>query len=455
MKLHPSIVKLSETLLETGARPFIVGGYVRDFFLGIESKDIDIEVYGISSLNRLKSALKTLAPVHEVGKNFGVLKISLEGYDLDISLPRTEIKTSKGHKGFHVQTNGYLDFNTAAKRRDFTMNAIGYDIKTDYFIDPHGGREDIKKGIIRHVDDVSFVEDPLRVLRAVQFAARFNFTLDTNTLKLCQNMVKEHMLDELPKERIFMEYKKLLLKSEKPSIGFRLLDELGALYPELKALQGIPQDELYHPEGDVWVHTMMSIDAMAELKTGNDKKDMTLMMAALCHDLGKARTTELLDGKVRSIGHENMLEPTISLIERLTAEKALLEGIIPLIKEHLIPSQLYKQQAKDPAIRRLSTRVSIEDLVLIAKADHFGRTTEEAKQKSYPAGEWLLEKASGLHVSKEGPKPLLQGRHLISIGMEPGAGFKNILDGAYELQLEGILKDEESAVQWLESNYDS
>lgn len=450
MTLPSSLLQLSKILMEIGARPIIVGGYVRDHFLNIESKDIDIEVYGISSLDILKSSLEAFTPVHEVGKSFGVLKIRLDDNDIDISLPRTEIKTAKGHKGFHIQTNGYLDFNTASKRRDFTMNAIGYDIKTDFFIDPHGGKEDIKNGIIHHVDDESFIEDPLRVLRAVQFAARFNFKLHANTLKLCQTMVKDNMLSELPKERIFEEYKKLLLKSEKPSIGFELLDEMNALYPELKSLQGIPQDETYHPEGDVWTHTMMSLDAMAELRTGDDKKDIILMLAILCHDLAKAQTTELIDNTIRAIGHEKLLEPTISFISRLSEQKSLLDEIVPLIREHLAPSQLYKQNPKDSAIRRLATRVNIEDLVLIAKADHFGRTTQEALNKKYPAGEWLLKQAKELNVNNKKPAQILQGRHLINYGMKAGKSFKDILDHAYESQLDGVFSTEEEALVWLE-----
>jgi len=452
MKIHSSVTKLAETLMGHGARAFIVGGYVRDHFLGREeSKDIDIEVYGINSLKNLKSALEDLAPVHEVGKSFGVLKINLDGYDIDISLPRTEIKTGKGHKGFHVQTNGQLDYTTAAKRRDFTMNSIGYDIKTDFFLDPYNGRKDIEDGIIRHVDDESFVEDPLRVLRAAQFAARFDMILDKDTLKICQNMVKNKMLNELASERIFEEYKKLLLKSERPSIGFELLDKLGALYPELKDLQGVQQDATYHPEGDVWTHTMMSIDAMAGLKTKDEKKDLVLMLAVLCHDLGKVEATKEEDGKISSIAHEHILEPTISLINKLSSEKALLDEILPLIKEHLVPSQLYKQKAKDPAIRRLSTRVNIQDLVILAKADHFGRTTAEAKKRKYLAGEWLLKKAKRLKVHEEQPEAILLGRHLIDEGMSPGLEFKVILKEAYEEQLDGKIKDEKSALKWLKS----
>lgn len=449
IKIPKSIEKVFTVLFDHGAYPLIVGGFVRDHFLKKQSKDIDIEVYGINSLKKLQKALEELAPVHEVGKNFGVLKMDYDGYDLDISLPRTERKTGKGHTGFEVQTNGQLDFKTAAKRRDFTMNAIGYDTRSGYFIDPYDGQKDIQEGLVRHINNETFVEDPLRVLRAVQFCARFNFKLETNTLKLCQNMVKEKMLDELPAERIFEEYKKLLLKANKPSLGFELLDEMDALYPELKELQGVPQDKTYHPEGDVWIHTMMSLDAMAELRTGDDKRDTVLMLAILCHDFGKVETTEVVKGKVRSLGHENLLKPSQTFIQRLSDEKALLQEVEPLIKEHLMPSALFKQKSKDPAIRRLSTRVNIENLVLVATADHFGRTTKDAKAKKYEAGEWLLARAKKLKIKNSQPEPFLLGRHLIDEGMKPGLEFKVILKEAYENQLDGKIRGEKSAINWL------
>ena len=450
MTLPSSLLQLSQILMDIGARPIVVGGYVRDHFFNIQSKDIDIEVYGISSLDVLKSSLETFTPVHEVGKSFGVLKIRLDDNDIDISLPRTEIKTAKGHKGFHVQTNGHLDFNTASRRRDFTMNAIGYDIKTDFFIDPHGGKEDIKNGIIRHVDDESFIEDPLRVLRAVQFAARFNFKLHTNTLKLCQTMVKGNMLSELPKERIFEEYKKLLLKAPKPSVGFEVLNKMNALFPELKALQGVAQDKTKHPEGDVWIHTMMSLDAMAGLKTHDSKKDIILMLAVLCHDLGKAKPSTPVDKNAAAAEHQNILQPTRSLLGRLTDQKSLIDAVISLVQEHPMPSRLYKQNAQDGEIRRLSTRVNIEELVTLAKADNFGRTTQDAREKKYPAGEWLLKKATELNILNKGPEPILLGRHLIACGLKAGKMFKDILELAYEAQLEGKFSTEKEALFWLE-----
>lgn len=451
MKLPTPAIKLCQRLLELNSSPIIVGGYVRDFFMDRNSKDIDIEVYGIDSLEKLSSALKVFGNIYMVGKSFGVLKLSFDGYDFDISLPRTEIKTAKGHKGFKVITDGYLSFKEAASRRDFTINAIGYDFKEKCFLDPYEGKADISNKIIKHVKDDSFIEDPLRVLRAVQFAARFNFKLHTNTLKLCRNMVKDGMLKELPKERLFEEYKKLLLKADRPSVGFTLLDDMDALFPELKSLQGIEQDTVSHPEGDVWTHTMMSLDAMAELKTGDNKKDLILMLATLCHDLGKAKATKDIYGKISYTGHENILEPSICLIERLSDEKALIEEIIPLVQEHLKPSQLYKQKSNDSTIRRLSTRVNIEDLVILATADNFGRTTEDAKNRRYPAGEWLLQRAKELNVQNERPKPFLQGRDLIDYGMKPSDEFKKILDAAYDNQLDGLINSHKEAILWMKT----
>ena len=449
MNLPKVALELCSKLIDSGAYPVIVGGYVRDFFMGKKSKDIDIEVYGINSLDDLKTSLQSLAPVYEVGKHFGVLKIKLDGYDFDISLPRTEKKTAKGHKGFSVKTDGSLNFKAASMRRDFTMNAMGYDVMQKSFLDPFNGKKDIDDRIIRHVNDESFVEDPLRVLRAAQFAARFDYKLHTNTLKLCQTMVKQKMLLELPRERVFEEYKKLLLKAPRPSIGFNILDETGALFPELKMLQGVIQDKIYHPEGDVWTHTMMSLDAMAALKTGETKRDLVLLLAILCHDLAKAQTTKIVDGKVSSIGHENILEPTLSLLARLSNEKSLINAIIPLIQQHLMPSQLYNQKAKDPAIRRLATKVNIEDLVILSKADHLGRTTQDAVDKNFPAEDWLLEKSKELRVHNKKASPILQGRHLIAAGIPAGVAFKKILDEAYEAQMDGKIIDEKSGLEWL------
>jgi tRNA nucleotidyltransferase (CCA-adding enzyme) len=188
-----------------------------------------------------------------------------------------------------------MSFREASFRRDFTINAMGYDIEQRKFIDPHNAEEDMKKKSLRHINDKTFIEDPLRVYRGIQFSARFGYSLAKETNLLCKKMVEDGLLEELPKERIYIEFKKLLLKSQKPSIGFELMRELGILryYPELEAIIDIPQSPIWHPEGDVWIHSLMSIDKMVEFKTGDEKQDLKMMFAVLCHDLGKATHTQI------------------------------------------------------------------------------------------------------------------------------------------------------------------
>ncbi len=479
----PNILQsISKALQSKGAKAIIVGGSVRDHFLNLPIKDYDIEVYGLESMEELEQILLAYGSVNFVGKSFGVLKFVYGGEEYDFSFPRSEMKTGKGHRGFEIEVDGSLDFKTAAKRRDFTMNALGYDIERKSFIDPFGGLEDIETKTLRHIDDATFVEDPLRVYRAVQFCARFDLVLSQQTKELCKQMVAEGMLEELPKERIFIEWKKLLLKAPKPSKGFELMRELGILeryFPELHALIGVPQSPKWHPEGDVWVHTMMTVDAMQqELKMKNEKLKMgekerlKFLFAILCHDLGKATHTTIEDNNghtieyaphsslptpdsnIRSIGHEKAgVEPCRSLMYRLTDEHDLIESILPFVEHHLKPSQLYQAKAKDAAIRRLATKVNIEELVLVAKADFLGRTTKEALAGVYHAGEWLLERAKELQVSSKALKPLLQGRDLISVGMTPSPKFKEVLDEVYTLQLEGNLQSKEEALEYVRQRY--
>ena len=261
-----NIPKILEDILndlqELGATPILVGGCVRDYFLNIPVKDYDIEIFGIDSFETIENSLKKFGSVKLVGKSFGVLTLRVDSYDFDFALPRSEKKTGNTHQSFEVTTNANLSFKEAAIRRDFTINAIGYDFSKKEFIDPFNGIKDLKNKLIKHIDDITFVEDSLRIYRAVQFASRFDFKIEEKTKELCKQIVFGNELEYLPKERIFEELKKLFLKSEKPSIGFELIRQLGILkyFPELKALIGCIQDKEYHPEGDVWIHTMMCLD---------------------------------------------------------------------------------------------------------------------------------------------------------------------------------------------------
>ncbi len=450
--LPKELTPITDHLLAQGCYPVIVGGYLRDMLLERESKDIDIEVYAVKNLELLQSMLEPFGSVNLVGKSFGVLKLALGDYDLDFSLPRRESKKSRGHRGFNVYLSGQMDFAAAALRRDFTINAIGYDLNSSLLLDPYNGQKDLTSRTLRCVNEQTFIEDPLRVLRAVQMAARFNLTCDENLLELMQTMVAEGMLNELPKERLFGELIKLLLKSAKPSIGFKLMDTLGILdlLPELKALKDTPQDPVYHPEGDVWTHTLMAVDEMANLRTNYDKRDLTLMLAVLCHDFGKPATTKMLEGRWRALGHDQAgLEPVRTFLTRFTDEKKLIEEVLSLVEYHQRPLEFYKQESKDPAIRRLAMKVNIKDLVLVAKADFLGRGSDEAVSGDYPAGKWLLEKAASLKIDQTPVRPMIRGRDLIEAGLTPSETFKTILNRAFEAQLDGEFLTPEEAKRWL------
>ncbi|MEA3497510.1 MAG: CCA tRNA nucleotidyltransferase, partial [Campylobacterota bacterium] len=219
--LPKPLVDILNKIILNGGTPILVGGIVRDYFLEKESKDYDIEVYGFDTIEELLSILKEFGEVNIVGVSFGILKLTVDNYDIDFSFPRLENKSGLGHRGFEIKIDGNLTFEDAAKRRDFTINSIGYDFKNKKFLDPFNGVEDIKKRVLKHIDDSTFEEDPLRVYRAVQFCGRFNFDVDNATKILCKKMIKSIDFETLSKHRIFQEYKKLLLKSMKPSIGLK------------------------------------------------------------------------------------------------------------------------------------------------------------------------------------------------------------------------------------------
>ena len=446
----PEILEdILKDLQEIGATPIIVGGSVRDFFLNIPVKDYDIEIFGIDSLETIQKSLEKFASVKLVGKSFGVLTLRVNEYDFDFALPRIEKKIGNTHQDFEIITNANLSFKEAAIRRDFTINAIGYDFCTKDFLDPFDGINDLKNRVLKHIDDKTFIEDSLRVYRAVQFSARFDFSLDEKTFELCKKIVQNNELHFLPKERIYEEFKKLFLKSSKPSIGFELLKDLGVLkyFPELKALISCVQDPIYHPEGDVWIHTMMCLDELSRiLKEENivdEYRKLYLFYAILCHDFGKPFCTKEINGKITSHKHESLgIEPTISFLSKLTNEKKFIEIVSSLVKNHLIPFQLYFAESSLKAIKRLSLKVNIEDLCLVCLADCLGRTILD-KEKCPKATFWVLNKAKELDIHNEPIKPIVQGRDLIELGFKPSDKFKEILEFAFDLQIDENMKKDE------------
>ncbi len=456
MMEHPPLLEqISEKLKAHNAKAILIGGCVRDHILGHPTKDYDVEIYGIEDFEQLQTLLEEYGELNVVGKSFGVAKLQKDGFDYDFSLPRKEHKTGDKHTDFAVETFSHLTHKEAFSRRDFTINAIGYDIAKKEYIDPFNGREDLSRKILKHIHKDTFIEDPLRVYRAVQFAARFELAIDPQTQELCKMMVAQNMLDFLPKERIYEEFKKLLLLSKKPSIGFELMRSFGILryFPELQALVDLHQDPKWHPEGDVWRHTMMCIDEMSRLKTGVTKKDEMLMFAALCHDFGKITHTQTLEDKITAYGHEEAgVKPMYDFLGRLTNDKEIPASIEPLIRYHLAPSQFYKNGAKDKAIKKLATKVPIEDLLTLARADFFARTTPEALEREYKAGDWLEAKAKELKVLEGALAPLLTGKDLIDLGLTPSKEFTKLLKRAYTAQLEDKFTTHAQAIKWAKTN---
>ncbi len=436
-------------LLKSGIKPVLVGGCIRDHFLNKTNKDFDIELFNTNSLEDVEKILKKYGNVKFVGKSFGVLILSVDNFDFDFALPRTEKKIGKSHKDFEVISDGFLSFEKAALRRDFTINAIGYDWEKKEFLDPFNGMQDLKNKVLKHIDDVSFCEDSLRVYRALQFVARFDLKLDIDTKKLCKKIVANGECEHLSKERIYEEFKKLFLKSKKPSKGLELLRDFGLLkyFEELQALISCEQDKEYHPEGDVWIHTLMSVDELAKIIQKENIEDeyrkLYLFYAILCHDLGKPYCTKEINGRITSHKHEVLgIEPTISFLSKLTNEKKFIDIVCPLVKNHLAPFQLYLSQSSQKAIKRLSLKVNIEDLSLVCLADCLGRDIKD-KDKCYKAVAWLLEEAKKLEIHNEPIKALVQGRDLIALGLKPSKEFKCILDFAFDLQIDKNLSKKE------------
>ena len=432
--MKSQIIDIAKVVAGCGGRALLVGGYVRDRLLGIESKDVDIEVFGLP-IDKLAQILAQYGTVIEIGRAFGVLRV--KGLDIDFSLPRIDSKVGLGHRGFDVETNPDLDFETAARRRDLSINSIGLDPLSGEYLDPHGGRLDLERKILRATDPEHYAEDPLRGLRVAQFAARFEMTADEELIELSSALP----LNEVAPERVFEELRKLLLKGRRPSMGFEFLRQstLTRFFPELEALIGVQQDKVWHPEGDVWIHTMMVIDQAATLRT-HTADDLALMLGALCHDFGKPAVTERIDDRVRSLGHESQGVPhSERFLVRVRAPTALIDQVKALVQHHLAPAMFIHNNAGAKGYRRLARKlddagVNMTLLYLVARADHLGRTTAQALAAQFPAGEAFIEQARQFLVDQQGRRDVVQGRHLIARGVEPGPEFRELLDRCRELQ---------------------
>lgn len=415
-----------------GGTAYFVGGYVRDLLLGRENKDIDIEVHGISP-QVLTGILSSLGEMTTFGESFGIF--GLRRCRLDIAMPRSERAVGAGHRDFLCTLDPFIGTYQAAIRRDFTVNALMQDILTGEIVDHFGGRADLDAHILRHMDDRRFAEDPLRVLRGAQFAARFDFRLAPETVEVCRRMD----LSALPPERIFGELEKALMKAERPSVFFRELrrmDQLDFWFSELKKLIAVPQPPQYHPEGDVWAHTLLVLDQAAALRE-RASDPLGLMLAALCHDLGKPDTTGIeADGRLHAFGHDAAgVAVAETFLSRISGEKKRKAYVKNMVELHMLPNMLAAQGAGEKSFCRMFDRaVSPEDLLLLAKADALGSCVPP---ETYAATEAALLEHLAVFRARTAV-PYVTGADLISAGFRPGTSFHEALHYAHRLQLAGV-----------------
>lgn len=433
---------------------------MRDWLLGLPPQDFDLEVAGVNFEN-LHRALVPFGATDVVGRSFGVIKVrSAETRaEYDFSLPRRESKTGAGHRGFAIAPDPALSDADASARRDFTVNAIACDPFTGELIDPHGGRRDLAARVLRHTS-AAFIEDPLRVLRAMQLAARFDFSLAPETAALCRTIAGTFA--ELPVERVWHEWEKWAEKSQRPSRGLAVLEATDWLkhFPEIAALRGTPQEPEWHPEGDVFTHTQHCLDALVALddwKGSAAPRRRLLMFAVLAHDFGKPATTQRAEkrGALRwtSPGHEAAGGPLAeTFLRRIGAPLEFDPPVRSLVVNHLAHHH-GQAQFSDTAVRRLARRLApatIDDLATVMRSDSNGRPPL-ASPETHARIDELVAGARRLALADAAPKPLMLGRHLLSLGLSPAPRFRPVLDAAFEAQLDGAFADEAGGLAWLRS----
>ena len=441
-----SAKEIIKKIEEAGGKALFIGGFVRDKVLNIPNEDIDIEVYKMDAETLIK-ILSEFGKVDQVGASFGVIKLTTPEADYDFSLPRRENKTGQGHKGFMVEIDPTITPAEAASRRDFTCNSLAMNPDTGEVLDFFDGVADARNGILRHTSD-AFTEDPLRVLRGMQFAGRFGFEIARETRLLIANHMKGEF-HQLPVERIWGEFWKWACKSEHPSAGIDwLADTWVENFPELDALMFSPQDPTWHPEGSVLNHTNFVCDQaaiIAEREQLDPVDRGVLVLAALCHDMGKPETmTTNEEGRIVNPKHAQS-DAAERFLTQIGCPASIKNRVLDMVREHMA----HLNGASPRTVRRLIARMkfaSVKDLVMLIEADHSGRPP-------LPRGlpETAREIARIANEIGNVVKPVLMGRHLIEMGMKPGRTFGKILKEAFEAQLDGAFDSPDGGKAWVKN----
>ncbi|MDE6431938.1 MAG: hypothetical protein K2L13_00915 [Opitutales bacterium] len=459
--LYRAVDEICAVLIANGARPYFVGGCVRDALLGQPISDFDIEVFGISP----EKIVQVLAYKFDLilqkrliygCESFGVFKI--KGYNIDLSVPRAETKIGDKHSSFSVDLLPNSTVQEAASRRDFTINAIYFDTQHNILCDPYGGVGDLHNKILKNVGE-RFVEDPLRVLRGMQFISRFELMPADSLIELAKTLTP----DELSAERIFLEWKKLILLGVKPSLGLRFLEKCGWLkfFPEIQALISCDQDPYRHPEGNVLSHTCLVLDLFANDRSGDDTEDLIVGFAALCHDFGKPITTIKDDSGVHHRGHDVAGLPLVeAFLRRMRAPNWLIDGVKPLVECHMLLRgenfQSADEEQRESKLLKLANKVGrIDRLLRICTYDSHGRGgiwgDPRSSEYELPLIEWAKEVSIKFDVFCHPPVPIIQGRDLLKLGLPQSPDFKSLLEQIFEAQLDLVFTDYEGGMKYARS----
>ena len=460
---HKEIARaIAASAQKAGYKALVVGGFVRDMVMGHGPNDLDIELYNSGSVEKAIAFAESIADggkVDALGKPFGILSFRFGGVDIDLSLPRRENKVGRGHKGFLVEPDPTMTPMEAASRRDFTFNALSWNPLTDEILDFWGGVRDATSRLLRHTT-AYFVQDPLRVLRGMQFCGRKCLVAHGDTVNLCRALLPEY--EDLSLERIWYEWQKWAEKSIVPSAGLQFLRRTKwlSLYPALNDMVECAQAVSHHPEGTAWDHTLYAVNAMADICAdrgieGEDKA--VLIFAALLHDVGKPLTSEYNEekGRITAYGHDKAGGPIArEFLESIGAPEHIIERVVPLVEGHMrhvnfhtggtVSKRHARRLAKDlhPA--------TIEEWAMVVEADMNARPPLDGGLPE--AAQEILAFAEELRIADSKPKPILMGRHLIEMCWAPGPEFGSILDAAYEAQLDGEFDDVQSAIEWLKED---
>ncbi len=426
------------TLKALGHEAWLAGGCVRDRLLGRQPKD-----YDIATSARPEQVSEIFERVELVGAAFGVTLVIHEGRPYEVATFRADGPTSDGRHPTQVR---FTSVEEDAARRDFTVNAMYYDPDQDLVLDLHGGQADLAKGVLRCVGDplARFEEDRLRVLRAVRFSAQLGFEIEAKTLEAVRAFAGR--LDNLAYERVTQELTKLL-RSPRRRWGLETLDSCGilnAFLPELEASKGCAQPPQYHPEGDVWEHTLRVVDALRD-------PSAALAWAALLHDVGKPATFSHEAGdRIRFNGHEGVGATMSAVIaDRLRFSGDLKQAVTTLVADHLRFNPIAEMRLA--TLKRLLRRDDILDLLELLRADCLGSHGDMS----------IYELALARHneltaqdmIASLRPAALVDGEDLIALGYAPGPLFKEMLSAVEDEQLEGRLTEKDKALAWVETHY--